>query len=90
MSDEQMSEFPALVKCSGGKVGCLEAEDGESISAKTNLSGGSVGEKMGCLEAEDCERISVRNNLSGGSVGRRWAVLRRKTVRVQCEDQFEG
>ena len=33
----------------GEKVGCLEAEDCESISARTNLSGGSVGERVGCL-----------------------------------------
>ena len=46
----------------GEKVGCLEAEDCESISARTNLSGGSVGERVGCLEAEDCESISARTN----------------------------
>ena len=43
------------MKWIGEKVGCFEAEDCESISARTNLSGGSVGEKVGCLEAEDCE-----------------------------------
>ena len=60
----------------GEKVGCLEAEDCESISARTNLSGGSVGERVGCLEAT--VRVSVQGPISRVKCSGE----RRKTVRV--------